>query len=269
MLILENRTSVPTTTPAAPEFTGRAARERAAYDGGGVVAKSCALQARFNHVFTCPNSVRAEAYLDAQVARRAAGGDLLDYGCYDGGMLPRYRAMQPRSITGLDISETGIALARARFGSFGRFEVGDAHAMPFADESFDLVVGRAILHHLDWEVALGEVRRVLRPGGEAIFMEPLGDNPAAKLLRALTPEARTRDERPLTQGQIQFGDRLFGGSSHLFFNLLSVPTALATSASGLGADNVWLRLADGVDRSLAGTRLKYWMRAVVLQWQRR
>jgi len=268
MLILENCAPLPATTSAAPGLAGRAARERAAYDGGGVVAGSCALQARFRHVFTCPNSARAETYFDEQVARWAAGGDLLDYGCYDGGMLPRYLAMQPRSITGLDISETGIALARARFGSVGRFAVGDAHAMPFGDESFDLVVGRAILHHLDWEVALGEVRRVLRPGGVALFMEPLGDNPAAQLLRALTPAARTRDERPLSGSQILFGNHLFGGNSHLFFNLLSVPAALATSASGLAADNVLLRLADGVDRCLARTPLKYWMRAVVLLWHR-
>jgi SAM-dependent methyltransferase len=269
MLTLDNHSACSAAGAAAPPLLdGRCARERAAYDGGSVVAGSCALQARFRHVFACPNSLQAEEYLDRQVARLARGRDLLDYGCYDGGMAPRYLNMQPRSLTGIDLSATGIALARARFGSRARFHCGDAHAMPFADESFDLVVGRAILHHLDWEAALGEVRRVLRPAGSAIFVEPLGDNPAAKLLRRLTPGARTPDERPLTRRQIRYGDDLFGASAHRFFNFFSVPAAMAASLCRATADNRLLRLTDWADRRLAATPLRYWMRAVVLVWRR-
>lgn len=45
-------------------------------------------------------------------------------------------------------------------------QTGDATAMPFLDESFDSVVSCLMLHHtIDWERALGEVTRVLRPGG--------------------------------------------------------------------------------------------------------
>ncbi len=269
MLILENGTPVVASAPVLrSQLTARAGRERAAYDTGSVVDENRALQARFRHVFGCPNSLRAERYFDAQLARLARQRDLLDYGCYDGGMLPRYLAMGPRRVTGIDISETGIALARARFGLHGQFHVGDAHAMPFADASFDLVVGRAILHHLDWQVALREVRRVLRPGGQALFVEPLGDNPAARLLRTLTPRARTRDERPLTRDQLHFADALFPSNSHLFFNLLSVPAAMLTSLTTLTATNPLLHLADAADRCLSRTPLRYWMRAVVLIWHR-
>jgi SAM-dependent methyltransferase len=47
----------------------------------------------------------------------------------------------------------------------------DAERLPFADESFDLVLGHAVLHHLpDLDAALAEFVRVLRPGGTLAFM---------------------------------------------------------------------------------------------------
>jgi SAM-dependent methyltransferase len=251
------------------ELSGRVAREKAAYDSGSVHDESRAIQSRFRHVFTCPNSRNAERYFEHTISKCVPGHDILDYGCYNGWMVPRYLELNPRSITGLDISETGIAQAIASYGDRARFCVGDAHAMPFPDESLDLVVGRAILHHLDWNVALQEIRRVLRPGGHAVFIEPLGDNPFARLIRRLTPKARTLDEKPLTRSDIQRADSLFGGASHLFFNLTSVPVALTTSLTPLNADNYLLRLTDWFDRLLARTPIKYSMRSVVLVWCRR
>ena len=63
---------------------------------------------------------------------------------------------------------TGVRTARA-----------DAESLPFADESFDLVLGHAVLHHLpNLDEAFAEFRRVLRPGGRIVFAgEPsrLGD----------------------------------------------------------------------------------------------
>lgn len=250
------------------QLNERVAREKAAYDGGSVYHESSVLHSRFNHVFRCPNSLRAERFLDETVARCARDRDLLDYGCLDGGMVPRYRAMNPRSITGIDISENGIAEATARYGSFAKFIVCDAHQMPFADGSFDLVVGRSILHHLDMDRAFQELCRVLRPGGSAIFMEPLGSNPGAKLLRAMTPRARTADERALRYADIVKADAMFGGESHFFFNLISVPVAMMTSLMPLRPDNVFLRLADLPDRVLSHTLMKYWMRMVVLVWRK-
>jgi SAM-dependent methyltransferase len=64
----------------------------------------------------------------------------------------------------------------------------DAESLPFADESFDLVIGHAILHHLpDLDRAFAEFRRVLRPGGRIVFAgEPsvLGDRIARVPKRA-------------------------------------------------------------------------------------
>jgi SAM-dependent methyltransferase len=51
-----------------------------------------------------------------------------------------------------------------------RTQVTDAETLPFANESFDLVFGHAVLHHLpDLHAALGEFQRVLRPGGTIVF----------------------------------------------------------------------------------------------------
>ncbi|MDX6609969.1 MAG: hypothetical protein QOF85_1894 [Solirubrobacterales bacterium] len=64
----------------------------------------------------------------------------------------------------------------------------EAEALPFEDESFDLVFGHAVLHHIpDLEQAFAEFRRVLRPGGAIAFAgEPsrYGDRLAALPKRA-------------------------------------------------------------------------------------
>jgi len=71
--------------------------------------------------------------------------------------------------------------------------VADAEALPFADESFDLVVGHAVLHHLpDLQQAFSEFFRVLRPGGAVVFAgEPsrYGDRLAGMPKRAATAVA--------------------------------------------------------------------------------
>ena len=73
--------------------------------------------------------------------------------------------------------------------------VADAESLPYPDESFDLVVGHAVLHHIpDVELAFREALRVLRPGGRFVFCgEPTryGDFVARRLSR-LTWAVTTR-----------------------------------------------------------------------------
>jgi ubiquinone/menaquinone biosynthesis C-methylase UbiE len=50
----------------------------------------------------------------------------------------------------------------------------DCNALPVRDDSCDLIVGRSILHHLlDYEQVLAQCARILRPGGKAVFFEPM------------------------------------------------------------------------------------------------
>jgi ubiquinone/menaquinone biosynthesis C-methylase UbiE len=65
-----------------------------------------------------------------------------------------------------------VARARRRLGASARVEVGDVSAMEFSDEAFDVVLDLAVLHHVpDWRSALSEVARVLRPGGQFLFVD--------------------------------------------------------------------------------------------------
>src|SRR5436189_3277571 len=99
-------------------------------------------------------------------------GSVLDVGCGTGEIIERLAAKYPRaSFIGVDLEETHLDRARARCAKFGsrvRFQAGDALGLTFPGEQFDLVVCRHVLQAIpDAGRALGEIRRVLRPGGRA------------------------------------------------------------------------------------------------------
>jgi ubiquinone/menaquinone biosynthesis C-methylase UbiE len=72
-------------------------------------------------------------------------------------------------VTGLDISEDMIAMAKAK-GLACQFQVGDAEALPFGDAHFDRVICNFGLYHLpEPDRAIAEAARVLRPGGIYAF----------------------------------------------------------------------------------------------------
>jgi len=78
-------------------------------------------------------------------------------------------------VSGLDISRTMVQIATDRARAAGRtvdFRHGDAAALPFPADSFDLVVCQAAFKNFQRPVAaLDEMRRVLRPGGEAVIQD--------------------------------------------------------------------------------------------------
>jgi ubiquinone/menaquinone biosynthesis C-methylase UbiE len=74
-------------------------------------------------------------------------------------------------IVGLDISEGMLLRAKCRLGKIVH---GDSQRLPFRDGTFDVVLCRALLHHLpDPRQGIAEMARVLKPGGEIIVSEPI------------------------------------------------------------------------------------------------
>ncbi|HWH43404.1 MAG TPA: methyltransferase domain-containing protein [Thermoleophilaceae bacterium] len=86
-------------------------------------------------------------------------------------------AVGPRgSVDGVDVSESMIALARRRspepHSAPLAFRLGDALALPFPDECFDVVVSTQVYEYVeDIQAALAEARRVLRPGGRLLVLD--------------------------------------------------------------------------------------------------
>jgi SAM-dependent methyltransferase len=110
------------------------------------------------------------------------GRRVLDIGCSEGATL--FHLGEPEGAVGVDLFEAKVEFARARLPRC-RFVVGSAYELPFDDGSFDHVLVRDVIHHLDRpERALLEIRRVLAPGGRVDVLEPCRYNPLI-LLHAL------------------------------------------------------------------------------------
>lgn len=154
-------------------------------------------------------------YLDHETWIRPAFdqfGDLrgktaLDYGCGHG-MAAVVLARQGATVSAFDLSPGYVKEAEERAAANGvivRFAVADGERLPYPDASFDAIWGNAVLHHLDPDRAGAELRRVLKPGGIAVFCEPWGGNPILTLARQRLPypgKHRTPDETPLTRGAV-------------------------------------------------------------------
>jgi 2-polyprenyl-3-methyl-5-hydroxy-6-metoxy-1,4-benzoquinol methylase len=137
---------------------------------------------------------------------RPRGLTILDFGCGNG-WLSVALAKQGNRVHGFDISSVLVQSARqmaeaSNVADRATFIEMAAENLDYPDETFDMVIGESILHHTDLDVALERIRRVLKPGGRAIFLEPLNQNIALKIWRALTPWRRTRTERAFTRQDI-------------------------------------------------------------------
>jgi len=184
---------------------------------------------------------------------RADGARVLEYGCGEGSS-GFALAERGASVVGIDISDGRIARAREAASASGAadltFLVMNAEQLEFEDDTFDLICGTGILHHLDLERAYAEIARTLKPSGAAVFLEPLGHNPLINLYRRLTPRFRTADEHPLRVADLERAQRFFGRTDFRFFHLASlasVPLRSTRSFTGV------LRALERADRRLFTT----------------
>ena len=102
-----------------------------------------------------------------------AGRDVLEIGC-GMGTHAALLAKAGARLTAIDLTERAIEATRRRFELFhlsGRIERADAENLSFANSSFDLVWSWGVIHHSSrFEACLGEIARVLRPGGRLLLM---------------------------------------------------------------------------------------------------
>ena len=151
---------------------------------------------------------------------------VLEYGCGKGSAAFDLAA-HGSDVTGIDISPVAIAAATKEAADRGltarlAFKEMNAEALDLPSDSFDVVCGSGVLHHLDLTRALPEVARVLRPGGWAVFVEPLGHNPLINAYRRRTPEMRTADEHPLRMEDFVLARQHFETVEVEHFNLLTI-----------------------------------------------
>ena len=124
-----------------------------------------------------------------------AEGRVLDVGCADGVFTEVIAdATGAAEVIGVDVLESSVAWAAEhwRHRPEMRFVGCDAHELPFPDAAFDAVTCMEMLEHVfDVPRALGEMRRVLRPGGYALLLVP-SDSPLFRLVWAAWTKTRGR-----------------------------------------------------------------------------
>jgi SAM-dependent methyltransferase len=138
------------------------------------------------------------------------GRDVIEYGC-GLGELTMVLARSGARVTTVDLSPASVEFTRQRAERQGladriRFVVAAAETLPFPDGSFDVAVGKAVLHHLEPATGAAELARILRPGGRAAFSEPLGMNPVLVFAREHLPYPGKHDrgaDRPLTADDVR------------------------------------------------------------------
>jgi SAM-dependent methyltransferase len=187
------------------------------------------------------------------IKKLSYGAGLLEIGCAEGrlSLLEEQFAQIARTFHGIDISDKAIDRAREAAKSLElkncQFDVMDAENLAFGANEFDLVFGRGVIHHLDLRKCFSEVARVLKPGGKAIFYEPMGHNPLINTFRRYTPHLRTIDEHPLLASDFALAREFFKEVDTQFYGLVTIPFApIGHTAIGRGA----LRLAGWADKLL-------------------
>lgn len=127
------------------------------------------------------------------------GLKILELGC-GAGESSIYFAKQGAQVVATDISQGMLdvvqSLAKAHH-VIVETKQAYSHKIDFEENTFDIVYAANLLHHVDLELTLKEVVRVLKPGGKFASWDPLDHNPFINVYRRMATEVRTEDEHPI------------------------------------------------------------------------
>jgi len=167
------------------------------------------------------------------------GKRVLDYCCGNGEDSIFIAKNGAKEVVGIDISPVSIENCRQRAIEEGvqdiaSFFVMDAEKLEFEDRCFDVATEYGALHHLDLELAYGEMQRVLKTDGSAICTEALGHNPFIHVYRKMTPHLRTEWEARhiLRKKQLKRAYRYFHEISEHFFHLATLGAVPFRNSAG-------------------------------------
>lgn len=132
-----------------------------------------------HHLYDAVVARRLQRFYDRVARRRPEADAILDLGCGAGHLTAALARHHPDAdVLGMDLDPVQVRLARRAHDHVSplRFAEGASHAIPLGDGERDWIVSAATYHHWrDPPRALGEVHRVLRPGGEFWLIEGAGD----------------------------------------------------------------------------------------------
>jgi ubiquinone/menaquinone biosynthesis C-methylase UbiE len=180
---------------------------------------------KYRSIFT--DKKGTTAYRDKIIAENSNPNNtlFLDYGCGDGEYLIKISSIIKNGI-GIDISQNEIEIAENKRNTIGiknlKFFVMDAMNTSFGDKTFDIIHGNAILHHLDLEKSITEIRRIIKDNGVGVFIEPLSTNPIIEFYRKLTPNLRTPDEQPFRRQELKIINKYFKNIKIKYFGCLTL-----------------------------------------------
>ncbi len=189
-----------------------------------------------------------------------AGKRILDVGA-GLGESSVYFALQGADVTCTDLSpsmvDTASRLAQLH-GVTVKAVVSPGETLYVHSNEFDIVYIANTIHHVTNKPALfSQLRRVLKPGGIFVSIDPLAYNPVIEVYRRMATKVRTEDEAPLTFADLRVASRYFKDVGHREFWITSLALFLkyfAIDRVHPNQDRYWKRIFGETKASL-----RWWM----------
>jgi SAM-dependent methyltransferase len=199
------------------------------------------------------------------------GKKVLDLGCGLGeGSV--FFAIHGAKVTASDLSpemcKTTQAVARINGVDVDTIVASATDLGAIPDDSFDVVYGANMLHHVDIKECMAEVHRVLKTGGKAVFWDPVQYNPVINVYRKMAAGVRTEDEHPLRVSDVRGIKELFGDIETRFFWLTSTVIFLRfyfIDKIGPSEGRYWKMIIDRRDKHARLLKTTHFIDRIVLK----